>query len=167
MVIVEDHELVARSLGAWINSQPGLRLAGWAGDGEAGLKLCLELKPALVLLDVRLPKLDGLELAAKLRAHLPDARLLALTGQLDAYTIWRALQSGLQGFLDKSQSLDCLWKRYAPYAKARPISARRSFRLKRSGSPARKRFKRSSACASRRFCSGLPPASWMIRSGER
>ena len=108
VVIVEDHELMAEVLGTWINAQPGLRLLGHALDGEAGLELCLRMKPGLVLLDVDLPMMDGLELAARLRAELPKARLLALTGRQDAYTIWRALHCGLHGFVDKGQPIEIL-----------------------------------------------------------
>lgn len=108
IVLVEDHELMAQALGSWIDKQPGLRLAGWAADGPAGLELCLKVKPGLVILDIDLPVFDGLELAARLRTQLPKARLMALTGKRDAYTVWRALQCGLHGFVDKAQPIEKL-----------------------------------------------------------
>lgn len=105
VAVVEDHELVAEALGDWVNRQPGLRLAGCAGDEETGLQLCLKTLPGLVLLDIGLPGSDGLELAFKLRALLPSARLLVMSGKRDPYTIWRVAQSRVHGFIDKSQSL--------------------------------------------------------------
>ena len=108
VVLVEDHQLVAQVLGAWLHQQPGLRLAGQAPTAEAGLELCLRIQPALVLLDIDLPGMDGLELAAKLRAQLPAAKLVALTGKRDPYTVWRVLQGGLEAFIDKEQPLSLL-----------------------------------------------------------
>jgi len=108
VVLVDDHELVREVLGSWIQQQPGLRLVGQAGTAEAGLELCLRLQPGLVLLDIELPGMDGLELAAKLRVRLPRAKLLALTGKRDPYTVWRVLQGDLDAFVDKEQPLSVL-----------------------------------------------------------
>lgn len=102
IVIVDDHALLAESLGAWIVREPGLVLVGRAEDGEAGWNLCLELKPDLALVDVDLPKLDGLELVKRLRVKMPALRLLTITGRMDPYTIWRASQSGVHGFMEKT-----------------------------------------------------------------
>lgn len=82
--------------------QPDLTLLGRAEDGEAGLALCLSLQPDLVLLDVDLPKLDGLELATRLLAKMPAIRLITMTGRMDPYTIWRASQSGVHGYMEKT-----------------------------------------------------------------
>ena len=102
IVIVDDHALLAESLGAWIVRHPDLMLAGRAEDGEAGWNLCLALKPDLALVDVDLPKLDGLELVKRLLVQLPTMRLLTMTGRMDPYTIWRATQSGVHGYVEKT-----------------------------------------------------------------
>lgn len=102
IVIVEDHALLAQSLGAWIVRHPDLVLAGRAEDGEAGWNLCLALQPDLALVDIELPKLDGLELVKRLLVKLPALRLLTMTGRMDPYTIWRASQSGVHGYLEKT-----------------------------------------------------------------
>jgi DNA-binding NarL/FixJ family response regulator len=102
IVIVDDHALLAESLGAWIIRQPDLVLVGRAGDGEAGYNLCLTLKPDLALLDIDLPKIDGLELVKRFVVELPTMRLLTMTGRMDPYTIWRASQSGVHGFVEKT-----------------------------------------------------------------
>ena len=102
VAIVDDHALLAESLGAWIGRQTDLTLIGRAEDGEAGWSLCETLKPDLVLLDVDLPKLDGLELAARLLAKLPATRVITMTGRMDPYTIWRASQIGVHGYMEKT-----------------------------------------------------------------
>jgi DNA-binding NarL/FixJ family response regulator len=101
-VIVDDHALLAESLGAWIVRHPDLVLVGRAEDGVAGWDLCLTLQPDLALVDVDLPKLDGLELVKRLRVKMPALRLLTMTGRMDPHTIWRASQSGVHGYLEKT-----------------------------------------------------------------
>jgi DNA-binding NarL/FixJ family response regulator len=102
IVIVDDHALLAESLGAWIVRQPDLALAGRAEDGEAGWLLCLTLQPDLALVDIDLPKLDGLELVKRLLAKFPAMRLITMTGRMDPYTIWRVSQSGVHGYMEKT-----------------------------------------------------------------
>jgi DNA-binding NarL/FixJ family response regulator len=102
IVIVDDHALLAESLGAWIVRHPDLVLVGQAEDGVAGWDLCLALQPDLALVDVDLPKLDGLELVKRLRVKMPALRLLTMTGRMDPHTIWRASQSGVHGYLEKT-----------------------------------------------------------------
>jgi DNA-binding NarL/FixJ family response regulator len=102
IVIVDDHALLAESLGAWIVRHPDLALVGRAEDGEAGWNLCLALQPDLALVDVELPKLDGLELVKRLLVKMPAMRLLTMTGRMDPYTIWRASQSGVHGYMEKT-----------------------------------------------------------------
>lgn len=102
VVIVDDHALLAESLGVWIGLQADLVMAGQAEDGEAGWNLCLAQAPDLVLIDVDLPLLDGLELAKRLRKSLPATRLIIMTGRTDPYTIWRVSQSGVHGYMEKN-----------------------------------------------------------------
>jgi DNA-binding NarL/FixJ family response regulator len=102
IVIVDDHALLAESLGAWIVRHPDLALVGRAEDGVAGWELCLALQPDLALVDVDLPKLDGLELVKRLRVKMPALRLLTMTGRMDPHTIWRASQSGVHGYMEKT-----------------------------------------------------------------
>lgn len=108
LVIVEDHQMLADSLGAWLTQQADFTLAGSARDGEEGWKLCLAKRPDVVLVDVEMPKLDGLELAERLLAEMPKLRIMAMSGQCDPHTILRVSRSGVHGFLEKTQSPDLL-----------------------------------------------------------
>jgi len=110
IVIVDDHALLAESLGAWIIRQPDFALAGRAEDGEAGWDLCLALKPDLALVDIDLPKLDGLELVKRLLVKMPAIRLLTMSGRMDPYTIWRVAQSGVHGYIEKTSRPEVLMK---------------------------------------------------------
>jgi DNA-binding NarL/FixJ family response regulator len=108
IVIVDDHALLAELLGTWIARYSDLALAGRAGDGEAGWKLCQELRPDLALVDVDMPKLDGLGLVNRLIEKMPAMRLITMTGRMDPFTIWRVSQSGVHGYLEKTLPPDAL-----------------------------------------------------------
>ncbi len=108
IVIVEDEKLMAQTLGAWVTQHSEFALAGCAEDGEAGLAPCLAQRPDVALVDIELPKLDGLELVSRLLVQLPQTRLLAMSGLMDPYTIWRVMQSGVHGYIDKTQSPELL-----------------------------------------------------------
>jgi DNA-binding NarL/FixJ family response regulator len=66
VAIVEDQELMAAGLGLWVASQRGIEMVGCAHDGNAGLAMCQAARPDLVLLDIELPGMDGMELAERL-----------------------------------------------------------------------------------------------------
>ena len=108
VVIIDDHFMLAESLGAWIEKHPDLEFAGRAENGEAGLDLCEKAKPDLALVDVDMPKLDGLELVKQFVEKMPGLRLLTMTGRMDAYTIWRVSQSGVHGYVEKTLTPDKL-----------------------------------------------------------
>ena len=108
VVLVDDHELMTESLGALLEAEPDLHLAGRAGDGEAGLALCRDKKPDLALIDMSLPKMDGVELAKHLQSECPKMRILMMSGHSDPYTVWRISQSDVHGYVEKTASLKLL-----------------------------------------------------------
>lgn len=108
IVIVEDELLVSGMLKVWIGRYRDLQLVGCAADGEAGWELCQAAQPDVALVDIRLPKLDGLDLIQRLAARFPEMRLLSMSGLMDAYTIWRVIQSGVHGYMNKTQPPEAL-----------------------------------------------------------
>lgn len=108
ILIVEDHAMLAESLAVWISRQADFLLVGRAEDGEAGLKLCQDLQPDLILADVELPKLDGISLVKQLVALLPDLRVLTMSGRTDPYMVWQVAQSGAHGYVEKTLSPEVL-----------------------------------------------------------
>lgn len=108
IAIVEDEVMVSTMLQAYLTRYRDLELVGCAADGEAGWELCSTTKPDLALVDVELPKLDGLDLMQRLAASFPEMRLLIMSGLMDAYTIWRVTQSGVHGYVNKTQSPESL-----------------------------------------------------------
>ena len=120
VVIIDDHVFLAETLSCWLGRQPGVSVKGMAGDGEAGLKLCLDAKPDLALVDINLPKMDGLVLAKHLLSILPKLRLLIMSGQMDPYNIWRVSQSGAHGYVEKSSKPSVLLEAITAVAAGQP-----------------------------------------------
>jgi DNA-binding NarL/FixJ family response regulator len=107
VVVVDDQELV-RSGFALILERAGFEVVGQAADGLEGIEVALATEPDVVLMDVRMPQLDGIEATRRLLAELPNTRVLALTTfDLDEY-IYAAVRAGASGFLLKDVSPDGL-----------------------------------------------------------
>ncbi len=99
---VDDHPLVREGVGAVINSQADMSLAGTASNGREGIETFRALRPDVTLMDLRLPDLSGLDVMIAIRSEFPDARVIMLTtfeGDVDAQ---RALKAGARGYMLKS-----------------------------------------------------------------
>ncbi len=101
VVVVDDQELVREGFALILDAQEDLEVVGTAADGVEALALCRTERPDVVLLDLRMPRLDGLAVLPRLRAEVPDTRVLVLTTFPDDEYVVRALRSGASGFLLK------------------------------------------------------------------
>lgn len=99
--IVEDNDRVRESLTSLINGARGLRCVGAHRSAEAALKLIPEEKPDVVLMDIHLPRLSGIECVRKLKSVEPDSVVLMLTAYEDDDLIFQALKAGASGYLVK------------------------------------------------------------------
>jgi len=101
VVIVDDDALVRAGLAMILRGDPTINIIGEAGDGEAGLGLIARMSPDVVLMDIRMPRLDGLEATARLmREQAPPKVIVLTTFDADDYVV-RALRDGASGFLLK------------------------------------------------------------------
>jgi DNA-binding NarL/FixJ family response regulator len=103
VLIVDDQELVRTGFRLFLETRPGLVVVGEAGDGEEAIERVRELRPDVVLMDIRMPTMDGVEATAKLTSGAiePAPRVLVLTTfDLDEY-VFGALRAGAAGFLLK------------------------------------------------------------------
>jgi DNA-binding NarL/FixJ family response regulator len=103
VLLAEDQAIVRAGFRALLDAQPDLEVAGEAADGREAVALARKLRPQLVLMDIRMPELDGLEATRQITADrsLADTRVLVLTTfELDEY-VFGALRAGASGFLLK------------------------------------------------------------------
>jgi DNA-binding NarL/FixJ family response regulator len=101
VLVVDDQRLVRESIASLVDLQPGIAVVGTAGDGREAVNLALELAPDVVLMDVRMPTMDGIDALAELRRRLPDCRVVMLTTFDDEEYVVRALRAGATGYLLK------------------------------------------------------------------
>ena len=101
LLIVDDHDIVREGLTSILSEEPEFEVVGEAADGYAALKAVDRLKPAVVLLDMRMPGFDGIEVCREITAKYPDVRVIILTAFLDSDTINRCIQAGAKGYVIK------------------------------------------------------------------
>lgn len=107
VVLVDDQELMRVGFRMVLGAQPDMEIVGEAGDGDAAVRLAAELRPDVVLMDVRMPVLDGVE-ATKLITEAGTAKVLVMTTfDLDEYAL-TALRNGASGFMLKDTPPDHL-----------------------------------------------------------
>src|SRR5215470_17654685 len=99
--IVEDDAQARKILAGWISRASGFRLAGDWGDAESALKVLPEKEPHVVLMDINLPGISGVEAVKKLKPNLPSTQFVMLTVYEDADHIYSALAAGATGYLLK------------------------------------------------------------------
>ncbi|HWA94449.1 MAG TPA: response regulator transcription factor [Terracidiphilus sp.] len=133
ILVVDDHPVVRQGLHSMLHGESGIEVVGLASSGKEGLTSAATLNPDVVLLDLRMPDLGGVEVISLLRASKPESKILVLTNyQLDE-DIFNALEAGALGYLLKTSSqsemIDAIrivnqGKRHIPNALARRLAER-------------------------------------------
>ncbi|MBD0382585.1 response regulator [Paenibacillus sedimenti] len=108
ILIVDDQRLMREGLAALIGLEPGMEVVGTAVDGRDAYAKALEWRPDVVLMDIRMPGMDGVEGAQLILKHLPDTKILILTTFDDAELIMRALEKGVHGYLLKDMPSEAI-----------------------------------------------------------
>jgi DNA-binding NarL/FixJ family response regulator len=101
VLLVDDHAVVREGLRAFLSLQDGVEIVGEAADGEAGLREAERLRPDVVLMDLVMPRLDGVGAMRELRRRLPATRVIVLTSFLDDERLLPAIRRGPPGYLLK------------------------------------------------------------------
>jgi len=108
IVIADDHELVRRGIRSVLTAHRGWQVVGEAGDGVQAVRLVKHLRPHVLIMEVTLPKLDGLEATRKILNDFPETKILILTMYESAQMVRRILEAGARGYILKSDTAEQL-----------------------------------------------------------
>jgi len=108
ILLVEDQTLMRQGLKTILNLEPGLRVVSEATDGEAGIRQALDLRPDVILMDVQMPGMSGIEAIAAICAVWPGARIIILTTFARDEYVFEGVRAGAVGFLLKDAPADHL-----------------------------------------------------------
>jgi DNA-binding NarL/FixJ family response regulator len=106
VLLADDQRLVRESLATLLGLLGGIELVATASDGDEALALAAEHHPDIVLMDLRMPRMDGIQATGLLRERQPEIRVIALTTYADDESVLGALRAGARGYLTKDASSD-------------------------------------------------------------
>ncbi|MFL5837733.1 MAG: response regulator [Solirubrobacteraceae bacterium] len=102
VLVVDDHAVVREGLRTFLSLQDGIEVVGEAGDGREAIAAAQRLRPDVVLMDLVMPRVDGVEAMRELRDHVPGARVIVLTSFLEDDRLLPAIRAGAAGYLLKN-----------------------------------------------------------------
>ena len=123
IVVVDDHPVVRDGLRGMLEGQVDLTVVGEAGDGLEAVAVVARERPDVVLMDLRMPRLDGVAAIAKIHAAQPEARVLVLTTYDEDHDIVRAIEAGARGVLLKDAPRDELCRAIRSTARGEMVLA--------------------------------------------
>ena len=121
VLIVDDHPVFLAGMRAVLDDLDDVSVVAVAGDGEEAIAAVREHRPDVVLMDLRMPGMDGLEATARIRTGHPDTRVLVLTMDEDADSVFAALRMGANGYLLKESGSDDLHRAVLAVARGEAV----------------------------------------------
>jgi two-component system response regulator NreC len=101
ILVADDHDIVRKGLRFVLERQEDMEIVGEAGDGRQAVQMAEELNPSIVLMDIAMPQLNGIDAAAQILRRNPDIRVIILSMYADEEFLVRALTAGIKGYLVK------------------------------------------------------------------
>jgi len=110
LLLVDDHAMFRSGVSSLSEKQPDMQIVGEAGDGETAVKLTMQLKPDVLLLDLALPRFPGLQVLKELKERQSPTKTILLTASIDRKQMIEAIQLGARGIVLKEATTDLLFK---------------------------------------------------------
>ncbi len=108
IMVADDHPVVREGLAALINRQPGMEVIAEARDGAEAVEIFHKAHPDITMVDLRMPKMDGIQVIAKIREQTPDARVIMISTFDGDENIYQSLRAGAKGYLRKDADSETL-----------------------------------------------------------
>jgi NarL family two-component system response regulator LiaR len=121
ILIVDDHTVVRDGLKALISAEPGMKVIGAAGDGLEAVHLAKDLQPDVILMDLVMPRMDGVQATLEIKKVYPQARILVLTSFSEDHMVVSAIRAGAIGFLMKDTSSEELLQAIQDTYRNKPV----------------------------------------------
>ncbi|SRR6266508_1903079 len=106
IMLVDDHDVVRTGLRSYLETQTGMKIVAEARNGEEAIRLAEDTRPNIILMDITMPHMDGLEATRKLKSLVPESLVLALTVHEDKQYFMEMLAAGASGYLTKQAAAD-------------------------------------------------------------
>jgi len=139
LLIVDNHTLFRQGLVSLLGGEPGMQVVGEAASGEEALQLAPQLKPDVILMDVKMPGIGGVEATRRLLETMPQARVLMLTVSEEEENLFAAIQAGARGYIlknaDADELLQAIQRVHAGEGIISPSMTLRLLQTLRSGGP--------------------------------
>jgi DNA-binding NarL/FixJ family response regulator len=104
ILIADDHTIVRQGLARLLEDQPDLKVVGEATHGQAAVDAALQLKPDIVIMDIAMPRMNGIEAAKRIQKQLPETKIIILSMYSHEHYIHELLETGISGYLLKDSS---------------------------------------------------------------
>src|SRR6476620_2398734 len=102
VLFVDDHEMVRIGVSSYLSAQPDIEVVGEADNGKRGVELALELKPDIILMDLVMKEMDGIEATRQIIEQWPEAKVIIVTSFLDDEKVYPALEAGATSYMLKT-----------------------------------------------------------------
>ncbi|WP_077327933.1 response regulator [Virgibacillus siamensis] len=106
VLFADDHEMVRIGVSAYLSAQPDIEVVAEADDGGEAVKLALELKPNVILMDLVMKEMDGIEATKRIIEQWPEAKIIVVTSFLDDEKVYPALEAGATSYMLKTSKAD-------------------------------------------------------------
>ncbi|KAF0095769.1 MAG: response regulator receiver [Puniceicoccaceae bacterium 5H] len=110
LYFIEDEALLCDLFAEYVKTMPEIDYLGYSQDGAEAMRRCLELEPDMVIVDIRMPEVNGLEILTLLHRKLPETKIILFTGTVDNESLRLAVRYGADGYVEKTYGLEELRK---------------------------------------------------------